>query len=201
MLTKQLFPLTNDKSWRSLLIRDGNLYLINQNYKTDDDFWEGYQKKGLLKKKKEVVIANISKLAHPEKNGRRLDVVASDGKFFMDFANENDLMEVTDYLQKERRLTATTNTVSTFKAISPSLIGLGLTALFTYVIYQDALVLEDGYTIDTSGRRSLFKLLFAWLAEKLGSQGTLIAGGVIGVICLYFLFKAMRNPPNEVVYE
>lgn len=200
MLTK-LYPLITDKSWRSLLVQNDRLYLINNTYKTEQEFLDSYEKKGLLKKKKEIEVNSISSFSHPESTPRRLNINAATGKVFMDFASTSDLEEVADYLQKQRRFTAETKGIGKFKAISGSLIGLAVTAFITFVVYQDALVLESGGYVETSGRRSLYKMLFAWLAENLGSRNTLIVGGLVGLICLYFMYKALQNPPNEVVYQ
>lgn len=200
MLTK-LYPLVTEKSWRSLLIQNDRLLLMNNSHKTEQEFLDSYEKKGILKKKKEIDSNNIISFAHPENNARRLTITATTGKVFMDFASMHDLEEVADYLQKQRRFTSESKGVSTLRALTPSLIGLGLTALFTFIIYEDALILEDGGYVNTSGRRSLFKQLFAWLAEQLGSQNTLLVGAGIAVICLYFMFKAFKNPPKEVVYQ
>jgi hypothetical protein len=201
MLTKQLFPLVNEKSWRSLLVKDDRLYLMNQSYKTEEDFLKSYEKKGLLKKKREVAIADISQLAHPENKPKRLNVKAGTGKFFLDFAKEADLQELASYVQEQRRFTPETKRVGKFRAITPALLALGFTALITFVVHGDAVAFEEGGIVETGGRNSLFKMLFAWLGEKLGPQNTLIAGAVIAAVCLYFLFKALQNPPNEVVYE
>ncbi len=201
MLTKQLFPLVTEKSWQSLLIQDGKLLLINTRYKTEADFVTAYEKKSIFRKKKEIAVNDITRLAHPENKPKRLFITAQGKKVFIDFANQSELEEVTSYLREQQKLTPTTQGVGKFRAITPSLIGLGLTAVFTFVVYEDALTLEEGGSISTSGRNGLFKMLFAWLAEQLGPQNTLIAGVVLAVVCLFFMFKALQNPPNEVVYE
>ncbi len=184
------------------MIQNGRLYLMNNSYKTEQEFLDSYEKKGLFKKKKEIKISSISSFAHPETKPKRLRITSTSGKLWMDFANTQDLAEVADYLQKERRFTPETKGVSTFRAITPSLIGLGLTILFTFIIYEDAVTLEEGSYVDTTaGFRPLNNKLYVWLAKKLGSQNTLFTGAAIALVCLYFMFKAFKHPPNEVVYQ
>ena len=50
-------------------------------------------------------------------------------------------------------------------------------------------------------RKSLYKKLFAWLGESLGTQGTIAAGVVIGLVCVYFIYKNLQARPVEVVYS
>lgn len=201
LLTKTLYPLVNEKSWRSLLVKDDKLQLINQFYKTEEEFTAAYEKKGIFKTKKEIAIADITRMAHPENNPKRLYVTVLTKKLFFDFTSQADLEEVANYLQKERRFTAETKGVSKFRAVTPSLIGLGLTALLTWLVWMDATALEAGEEVDTSGRRAWFKMLIAWVAEQLGSRNTLILGGVIVLVFVWLMIKAIQNPPNEVVYE
>jgi hypothetical protein len=69
-----------------------------------------------------------------------------------------------------------------------------------WIIYDEAKTLEAGGRIEISGRRALIKRALVWIAETLGSNGTLIAAGLLSVVFIYFLYKRFKAPPNQVVY-
>ncbi|MEO7312633.1 MAG: hypothetical protein ABIX01_19765 [Chitinophagaceae bacterium] len=197
----KLFALQNEKSWRTAFIDDIQILLINKRYDTMGDFMKGFDEKGILKQKATIVTSTITAMEHPESAPKQLTLTAASKRQMLQFTSEDDLNTVTAFLSKQNNLRPETTKISTFKAISPALLGLVLTAVFTFIIYEDALIIEGGDEVDTSGRRSIYRKLFAWAAEKLGSQGTLIAGGLFGAVCLYFIFKAFKNPPNKVLYQ
>jgi len=195
-----IFPLENDKSWRTALVQDQQILLINKRYDTAEDFLKSYEEKGLFKQKAVIEIPAITTMEHPEKTGLQLTITAGK-KQMLQFASQSDMDTVSAYIAKARNLKDSVMAVSKFKAISPSLFGLVLTALFTFIIYEDALIIESGGEVNTSGRRSLYRQLFAWLGGQLGSTGTLVAGTLAASACIYFIVKGLKNPPNKVVYR
>lgn len=201
----QLFKLNNEKGWKTLLVTDYSLRFVNKSYGTEDEFLEKFNEKGLFKERLELSVLDVTKITHPEKQGNIATISyinnESNKELALTFESETEMEQFVRELSRHRKLTASVSEVSTLKAIGPSLIGLGVTALLTWIVYMDAQIIENGGEVNTSGRRSLFKKLFAWLAEQLGTQGTLIAGGVIGVACLYFVYKNLQSKPKQVVYE
>jgi len=202
---EQLFKIRNEKSWRTLLLTETTLQLVNTDYKTIEDFKEKYEEKGFLKKRLEVSVLDISSIRHPKKNGTAVTITYSDKDkhtdLLLNFDSEADRDAFIATVSKPRNMVAGEGKQSRGKAILPSLVGLGITIFFTWIVYEDAWVLEQGGDIDTSGRRSLYKMAFKWLAEQLGTTGSLVAGGAISLVFLYFIYKNLQSPPEEVVYK
>jgi hypothetical protein len=201
----QLFKLQNDKTWKTLLLTGSNLMLVNKSYKAPEEFLEKFNEKGLLKERLEISVLDISKIVHPEKEGTALTITYpkknKDTELPLLFETVAEQEQFVNAVSKLRKMIATTQQVSVMKAIGSPLIGLAITAFFTFIVYADAQIIASGGEVDTSGRRSLYKKLFAWLAENLGTQGTIAAGAVTGLICVYFIYKNLRSRPVEVVYS
>lgn len=201
----QLFKLHNDKGWKTLLVTDNSLMFVNKSYDSADEFLEKFNEKGLFKDRLELSVLDVTKIVHAEKNANTATITYTNKdkskELPLIFADILEMEKFVEGITKQRKMMASTNQVSVLKAIGPSLIGLVVTAFLTWVVYMDAEIIESGGEVDTSGRRSLYKKLFAWLGEQLGTQGTLIAGGAIGLICLYFIYKNLQSRPNEVVYS
>ncbi len=201
----QLFKLNNEKGWKTLLVTDDSLRFVNKSYSTADEFLEKFNEKGLFKERLEIAASDVIKIKHPEKHADDLTITyqkaSKSAELEIKFESMAEMEQFIQTVSKHRKMVSSVSEVSTFKAIGPSLIGLGVTALLTWIVYMDAQVIENGGEVNTSGRRSLYKKLFAWLAEQLGTQGTLIAGGIIGLICIYFVYKNLQSKPTQVVYE
>ncbi|AXY73123.1 hypothetical protein D3H65_03670 [Paraflavitalea soli] len=198
----QVFPLNNEKSWQSLLVTDEKLFVINRSYDNPNDFMKGFNDEGLgrlLKSKKEIDVQYITGLQHAEKEPVELKIV-HEKKIMLKFRNPADLAEVATWLAGKRLLKMNTQQLTPLKAIQRQLIGLALIALFGWVLYTEAKTIEEGGTIDFSGRRAGMKRLMAWVAEQLGTQGVLIVAGLAIAACGYFIYKNIKTPPNQVVY-
>ncbi len=201
----QLFKLNNEKGWKTLLVTDDSLRFVNKSYSTEDEFLEKFNEKGLFKERLELSVLDVTKITYAEKHGNIASInylsKENNKDLALTFESEAEMEQFIQAVIKHRKMVSSVSEVSTLKAIGPSLIGLGVTALLTWIVYMDAQVIENGGEVNTSGRRSLYKKLFAWLAEQLGTQGTLIAGGIIGLICIYFVYKNLQSKPTQVVYE
>lgn len=201
----QLFKLQNEKGWKTLLFTDSNLLFVNKSYNTPDEFLEKFNEKGFLKERLELSIVDITEVKHPEKAGNTATINYSSNdkskELALVFENDNEKETFVQQVVTKRKLQPYTNQVSVLKAIGPSLIALAITAFTTWVVYMDAQIIENGGEVNTSGRRSLYKKLFAWLGEQLGTLGTLAAGGALGLVCLYFVYKNLKSRPNEIVYS
>jgi len=201
----QLFKLQNEKTWKTLLLNDDNLMLVNKSYNTIEEFTEKYNEKGLLKERLEIAVAGITKIAYPEKESWKASITytinSKEKTLELVFSSAEEQDQFVTTVSKAQKLLASTTQVSTWKAISPFVIGLIITAFFTFLTYADAAIIEAGDEVDTSGRRSLYKKLFAWLGGVLGTQGAIAVGAVIGLVCIYFIYKRLQSKPNEIVYS
>lgn len=201
----QLFKLLNPNTWKTLLLTDDSILIANKSYKNSEEFLEKFQEKGLLKQRLELSYLDVTKLTHSEKESNSA-IINYTAKFsgkplLLVFENAAEREKFVQTLAGKRKFTGTASQVSILKAIGAPLIGLAVTAFVTFAVFTDAQIIENGGTVNTSGRKSLYKKLFAWLGEQLGVQGTLIAGGIIALICLYFVYKNLQSRPNEIVYS
>jgi hypothetical protein len=200
----QLFKLQNEKTWKSLLLTDDSLMLVNKSYSSAEEFLEKFNEKGLLKERLELSILDITKISHPEKEGQKATITYpyknSEKTLELSFVSEAEQQQFIQIVSRARKMVASVAQVSTWKAISPFVIGLVITAFFTFLTYSDAEIIEAGGEVDTSGRRSLYKQLFAWLGGVLGTNGAIAAGSIIGLLCIYFIYKRLQSKPNEIVY-
>jgi hypothetical protein len=200
----QVFPLNNNKSWKSVLIQEDKLLLINKSYDSPDEFIKGYEDEGLgrlLKQKKEINFSEINSLAHGEKEADELTLHHNSDTTVLEFSDNKDLAATVDHIAARKQFTPQSGQVGSWKAIQSPVIGLGLVALFGWIVYGEAKTLESGGTIEITGRRRLYKQLFAWLADKLGSTGTLILASLLAVACLYFIYTRLKRPPSQILYS
>jgi hypothetical protein len=200
----KVFSLNNDKGWKTVLVQDDSLLLINKSYSNPDDFMKGYQSSGLgglFKDKKEVSLLSITGMRHKEASASTLVLITTDKKIELDFSNSIDLPEVAEYIAVKRNFKSITERMSFWKSISSPLIGLAITLVLGWVIYEEAKTIESGGVIEISGRRQMVKKLFAWVAETLGTTGTIAATTTIAAVFLYYIYKNYQNPPNQVVYS
>ena len=199
----QVFGLTNDKSWKSLLVTTDKLLLINKNYSNPEDFMKGYSDESLgkfLKDKKEIEIFEITGMKHEENHANELTIYYNGKDITLQFSELNDMENVTTYLASQRKFARNTEKMSTLQAIKAPGVGLLITLVLGWIVYDEAKTLEAGGTIEISGRRAFYKRALAWIAETLGSNGTLIAVGLLTAVFLYFIYKRFKTPPNEIVY-
>jgi hypothetical protein len=200
----QLFKLRNEKTWKTLLLNEHDIMIVSKSYSSPEEFIEKFHEKGLLKERLEISILDISKIVHPQESNTVTITYPKKDKeteLKLDFDSIAEQEQFVKAIAAPRNLTANTQLVSFLKAIGSPLVGLGITALFAFITYGDARILEEGGEVNTNGRRSLYKKLFAWLAEILGTQGTIIAGAAFGLLCLYFIYKNLKSRPVEVLYS
>lgn len=201
----QLFKLQNEKTWKTLLLTGDMIMIVNKSYNSPEEFMDKFHEKGLLKERLEIAVSDVSKMVHPEKEDNTLTITYpkknGEAALPLVFTTAGEKQQFIETVVKPRSMTATTQQVTVLKAIGSALLGLGLSVLFTYVTYADAQIIESGGEVDTSGRKSLYKKLFAWLAEMLGTQGSIIAGIALSLVCIYFIYKNLRSRPVEIVYS
>jgi hypothetical protein len=200
----KVFNLTNEKSWKTVYVTGDKLYLINKSYNTPEEFMKGFEDTGLarlLKSKKEIDVLSITGLQHAEKTPKDLTILYVTTKETLEFDKQADMEEVAAFLAGEKKFTSSAQQLSTFKAIQSPLLGLLITVLAGWILYGEAKTLEEGGTIEITGRRAGSKRLFAWLAETLGTNGVLLVSALAVLACGYFIYKNLKTPPNQVSYQ
>ncbi len=197
-----VFVALSEKEWKSFVITESAILLSSKDYKNATEMLEGIEKKRMisLTKNKEIDLDTVEKLTYLE-DGDTLAIHHEGKCLSLEFSDAQKVTEVAQIIAQMRQFTRTQGTQTPFSAMQPALIGLGVTGVLTWLIYTMATDIETGGSVDTSGRRSLYKKIFAWFAETLGTTGTLALGGLIGALCLYFMYNAYKNPSNEYVYS
>lgn len=79
-------------------------------------------------------------------------------------------------------------------AIKPSIF-VAISAFITYVLFGAAQAVAANPDVELSGRRQGLKAAFVWVMEFLGPTGVVILGGLITLLCAYWLVKRVKTPP------
>ncbi len=197
----KVYPLTTDKSWKSALLDADRLLLLNSSQTDADKFMSAYGVTGVkswLNSKKEISIPGIISLVHKEVKPTDLTVRYGTKKEKLSFAATEDLEELTGILAKTNKLKPGVKSMSKLKAAGGWLIGLGLTALFGWIMHGFA---TDTISYSDSGRRRWAGKLLYKLAQKMGPELVLAVSAAIAAFIVYKIYSNVKNPPNEVVYE
>jgi hypothetical protein len=198
----KVYPLTTDKSWKSAMV-DADRLLLTSYSQTDPDkflsFFGATGVKSWLNTKKEISIPAITGLIHKEVKPTDLTVKYGTKKEKLSFAATEDLEEMVGILAKTNKLKPEVKSMSKLKATGGWLIGLGLTALFGWVMHEFSVQTEP-YHGDSGRHRWAGKLMYE-VAQKMGPQLVLLVSGAIAAFIAYKIYSNVKNPPNEVVYE
>lgn len=192
----------DEKEWKSFLITENAILLSSKKYTDAAEMIEAGDKKSMLSltKTKEIALNTLEKVSHLD-NSNSLTLTHGGKTLSLDFGDAEKVKEVAAVLSDMRKFTVSQGSQTTLSAMTPSLIGLGVTAVLTWLIHSMATEIAMGQEVDVSGRKSLYKRIFAWVAETLGATGTLAVGALVCLLCLYFMYQAYKNPSDEYVYS
>ena len=73
------------------------------------------------------------------------------------------------------------------------ILGLIIAPILTFGAYMTAVEIEHGVRHEYTGRRAGVKMLFAWIAESLGSTGVIVAGGLICAGMVAWLILTLKK--------
>lgn len=196
-----VYSLKNEKGWKSLLIKDGSILLLNKSVKDDEKFMSEYESKGLLKKKAEYALSDVKFMSHEADEGTDLVIHFHSGKEMFEFQSHDDLVAVLNQVQSATRLVREEKKFSMWESIKGPgglLIGVLFIGAVTFIYASQ---LASGEQVEITGRRQLYQRIFLWLAENLGKTGTLLVFGGLAAACIYFMWKNMKNPGTNIVYN
>ena len=199
---KNMFLTLDDEKWKSFLLDNTNIQLSSKKYKDAAEMLNAAENKSMLSltKTKAIALSGIEKLTYLE-NADTLTIHYMGEKTALDFGNTETVKNVAAAIAQIRNLSLTQGSQSTWSAIAPPLLGLGVTAVFTFLINGIANEIAAGKTVNTSGRRAWLKSILTWLAELLGPIGSLAVGALLAGLFLYLIYKAYKNPSNQFVYS
>jgi len=165
---------------------------MNKKYSNPEEFMKGYNDESLgrlLKEKKEIEFFEITGLKHEEDVSNELCIFYNGNDITLEFLDPKDMELVAAFLGSQRKFARNTERMSAFQAIKGPGIGLLITLALGWIVYEEAKTLEAGGTIEISGRRAFVKKMLVWIAEILGSNGTLIVAGLLAAVFIYFIYK------------
>ncbi|MFY8090334.1 MAG: hypothetical protein ACOVMI_03700 [Chitinophagaceae bacterium] len=198
----EVFALKNEKSWQSAIIHENQILLINKSYKTQDEFLAKFNDKSFFRSTKTININSIHQLTHLENNPEELTISYDTKKTEkLKFESNTQLQTFCNTIVTTNNFNGTVQSLSTFKAIQSSLIGIVISAVVGWLLYTEAAILEAGGTIEITGRKRLFKEILAKGAEILGTTGSLIAASAAIIFFGFLLYKKSKTPPTEVIYQ
>jgi hypothetical protein len=77
------------------------------------------------------------------------------------------------------------------------LVGVVLLTLWMYEAAQ-ALAAGRQLQLPRHGKARLMLQIMHWIEGMIGATGVLILGGILGVLCFWWLFAAVANPPVQI---
>ena len=108
-------------------------------------------------------------------------------------------LEIKEFLNQNLKGTEIKN-YSIWKQAYPIGIGVVLFGGVTALVYNMALSLASGEEISArSGRHRFFKKILIWIADLLGTTGSLVVGGLLTAFFLFLLFKTIFKPKKGIV--
>jgi hypothetical protein len=91
--------------------------------------------------------------------------------------------------------------ITAVEAVLPPVILGAIIGFFWAMLYLSAGDIESGKEVNVSGRRALFKQLFAWVAGMLGVNGTLIIGALLLLWILGWATMRVVRRPQRTVWQ
>jgi len=108
--------------------------------------------------------------------------------------------EIKSYLKNQLKGTELKD-YSLFKQILPQLIALVSSGALIAITYISAMQLEKGESAGNSESSAWRKQIIVWIAETLGTIGTLIVGIIIISSLIYFIIRKYQNPKRGEILK
>ena len=194
----------DEKNLKSIAFAEETIITSSKSHKDIDSLLASKKKSGLLESVKVILIKDLTFLSYTEIESNLKLKYLKDGKeksknFPFDIAEER-----IDFANAIAEKLNFKKDIATENKTTPLLKNIGIIAflsLITYVLFDAATTLQNGGTIEVSGRRSGVKRLFVMAADYLGPTGSIIAGVIAIIITGFFSFKRWSNPSNTVTYR
>ena len=194
----------DEKNLKSIAFAEETIITSSKSHKDIDSLLASKKKSGLLESVKVIPIKDLTFLSYTEIESNLKLKYLKDGKeksknFPFDIAEER-----IDFANAIAEKLNFKKDIATENKTTPLLKNIGIIAflsLITYVLFDAATTLQNGGTIEVSGRRSGVKRLFVMAADYLGPTGSIIAGVIAIIITGFFAFKRWSNPSNTVTYR
>jgi hypothetical protein len=119
----------------------------------------------------------------------------------LEFTGNGPMLEFVECILNEKSLIKSSRKHSFWESVMNPGIGIGISALIGTGVYLMAKELESGESVEISARKAFYKRIGLWLAETLGSTGTLFVFGLIVAACIFWAYRKLKNPGEQIEYN
>ncbi len=190
---------------KNILITNNYIRITDEDYKTKDYFLEKLNsaKKGILDTIHQIEYEKILKVVpFTKENAFQIFFNENDKnkKTYLKFNTLEEFNEVLNFIITKTHLRKDLVKIKSFESYKTQLIATSMSILLFVLIYIDALHVEKGEIVDTTGRRSGVKKMLLSLAETLGTTNTIILGAIITMILAVWTVTAYKkgNTTKEI---
>ena len=201
-MENQIFAIESTL-WKSLLLKDDELWLSQNKVSSLEKFESAVQKTGMLKSAYAYPLSSISEISFNEASESvKLKYQNEKGKqkkLNIGFGEETLSNQFGHYLGEKLGLAKSQKQESQLKPLLLNLVYIIITvgATFFLATMEDSSELTDSGSRRNRNKGALMKML----VDTVGQTGVIIIGSLIAVFLIYRLYKRFKNPANEVVYQ
>jgi hypothetical protein len=214
METQRIWTKTADKVAHVLMLRDhevhclkvtGNMLTLNRNLKGVLEALERGQAPSNAGAKSVVSLdtRKIGKAQVSPGNGSLTLFEEGDGATKLSFStgdgNADEILR-TILAKSERTFQPTQEEIGVVEALIPPAVIGALGGLFWAGVYQSAGKMAAGEVVEAHGRRRGMQQLLIWVAELLGTGGTIAAGAVLLALIVGWAAKRVVKRPERTVW-
>jgi hypothetical protein len=192
---------TSEKDQKSILVTDTHIHLSTKKHADIASFEKSLEKKGLLETLSSHELSDAQRLSHVKTSNTVSTALNNGRNIHIGFGNEAERNSYIEHIAKLKNFKQSEEPQKPLNAAAGNLIGLGVSLVFTIVLFYMAQDMENGEEFDTTGRRSGIKTAIKMLLEAVGTIGIAAIGGLFVIYFAYQAYTVYKNPPNKVVYD
>jgi len=194
----------DEKNLKTVAFAEETIITSSKSHKDIDSLLASKKKSGLLESIKTIPVKDVTFLSYTEIESNLKLKYLKDGKeksknLPFDIAEER--VDFTNSIAQKLNLKKDIATENKTTPLFKNLAIMAFVSFITYVLFDAATTLQNGGTIEVSGRRSGVKRLFVMAADYLGPTGSIIVGVIAIIITTFLTFKRWSNPSNTVTYR
>lgn len=189
--------------WKSLAIKDDELWLSQNKVNDLEKFESAIQKTGMLKSAYSYPLSSISEISFNEASEsvkiKYQDEKGKQKKLNIGFGDKGLSNQFGQYLGDKLGMTKSQKQEGQLKPLLLNLLYLVLSIGGTIFLgtMEDTNELTDGGTRRSRNKGAFLKLI----VDTIGQTGVIIIGSLISIYLIYQLYKRFKNPAIEVVYQ
>lgn len=191
--------------YKSMLLRDKELWLSDGKEADVEKFEKAIQKKGLFNDAHSIPLHTLYKIHYNETLPSKIHLSYTDIKdewqdIEIDFDNTAKGIEFAEYLAQKNRMSKTVEEENKTQKLVINMAGAILAAALSLWlgIYVDPARIDE----NTGGlKRKRYARLLKFIYDTIGQKGLLLIGLAIFAVLVYRAYKQYHNPGNVVSYN